>query len=67
MSKITKDTKISELLVNPKAQKVLGKYHLPCLSCPMARFEMERLKIGEVCEIYNIDLKSLLKELNELK
>jgi len=64
-NKITKDTFISEILEYPKAKKILAKYNLPCLNCPMAVFEMGALKIGEVCKMYNIDLKKLLKELNK--
>jgi hypothetical protein len=29
--------------------------------------EMDKLKIGEVCEMYGLDLEGLLKELNKLK
>ncbi len=64
MPKITKDTTLDELLNNPKAQEILAKYNLPCLSCPFAKLEMENLKIGEVCKMYNIDFQKLLKELD---
>jgi hybrid cluster-associated redox disulfide protein len=63
--KITSDTTISEILKYPELGEILLKYNLPCLSCPMAKFEIENLKIGEVCKIYGIDLEKLLKELNE--
>jgi len=65
-TKITEDTILAEILKHPKANKILVKYQLPCLHCPMAAQEMEVLKIGEVTEIYGIDLESLLKELNEI-
>jgi hybrid cluster-associated redox disulfide protein len=64
MNKITKDTILSEILELKGAEKILGKYNLPCLSCPMAKFEVEKLKIGEVCETYGINLEELLKDLN---
>ena len=64
--KITEDTKLSELLENPKAVEVLAKYNLPCLSCPFAQLEMDKLKLGKVCKMYKINLKSLLTELNKL-
>ena len=63
---ITKDTLLCEILDYPKTKEILEKYNLPCLDCPFAIFEMGSLKIGEVCEMYNIDLKNLLKELNEV-
>ena len=64
--KITKDTTLAEILKHSEAEKILAKYNLPCLGCPFAKFEMENLKIGEVCKTYNIDLKNLLKELNKI-
>jgi len=66
MPKITKDTTLAELLKYQELEKILIKYNLPCLDCPFAKFEMENLKIGEVCKMYNIDLKNLLKELNKV-
>ncbi|MDD3735375.1 MAG: disulfide oxidoreductase [Candidatus Pacebacteria bacterium] len=64
--KITKNTTISEILKIPGAETVLIKYNLPCLSCPMAKFEIENLEIGDVANIYNLNLKEILKELNKL-
>jgi len=63
-NRVTEETTLSEILERPKGKKILAKYNLPCLGCPMAAFEMGTLKIGEVCKIYNIDLKNLLQELN---
>lgn len=63
--KITEDTTLAEILERPKASKILEKYNLPCLHCPMAAYEMGMLKIGEVARMYGIDLKNLLKELNK--
>jgi len=63
-NRVTEETTLSEILERPKGKKILAKYNLPCLGCPMTAFEMGTLKIGEVCKIYNIDLKNLLQELN---
>jgi hypothetical protein len=63
--KVTKKTKLSKLIDDKKAQKVLEKYDFPCLSCPHARIEMESLELGSVCEMYDIDSVKLIKELNE--
>jgi len=63
--KITKDTSLAEILKLPGAEEILAKYNLPCLSCPLAKFEIGDLKIGQVCKTYGIDIESLLKELNE--
>jgi hybrid cluster-associated redox disulfide protein len=63
--KIDSETTLKEILENSELAEVLEKYGLPCLSCPMAKFEMEKLKIGQVCQIYGLDLQRLLKELNQ--
>lgn len=67
MPKITKNTILAEILKIPGAEKTLVKYNLPCLFCPMAKFEVGNLKIGQVCKLYNIDIEKLLKELNEIQ
>ena len=64
--KFTKETTLAEILKNPEAEKILSKYNLPCLTCPYARYEIAELRIGQVCEMYQINLKALLKELNQL-
>lgn len=64
--KITQDTTLSEILNISGAEKVLAKYSLPCLTCPHAQMEMNSLKIGEITKMYNLDLKRILKELNQL-
>lgn len=63
--KITKDTKLSEIIGKPGAEGILKKHSFPCVSCPFAKMEMEQLKLGEVCEAYGVDAEKLLKELNE--
>ena len=65
--KITEDTILDRILENPKAVEILAKYNVPCLGCPFAQLEVDKLKLGEVCKMYKIDLKSLLKELNKVK
>lgn len=64
MEKVKEDTILAEILKNPELVKVLEKYNLPCLSCPFAKMEMENLKIGDVCKMYDIDVEKLLKDLN---
>jgi len=59
-----KDTTLAEILKKPENKKILAKYNLPCLTCPFASLEMEDLKIGKICEMYKIDIDSLLKDLN---
>jgi len=63
--KFTKNSSLSEILEKKGMEEILAKYNLPCLTCPMARFEIEGLKLGQVCETYGIDIKKLLEELNK--
>ncbi len=65
MAKITRNTTLAEVLKQPGADRILEKYKIPCLHCPMAVYEMGILKIGEIAKTYNIDLKALLAELNK--
>ncbi len=62
--KINKNTTLKEILSKAGSQKIMAKYGVPCLSCPMANYEINELKIGQVAKIYSLDIKGLLKELN---
>ena len=62
--KFTKNSSLAEILTLKEGEKILAKYNLPCLSCPMAKLEMENLKIGDICKLYKIDFLKLSKELN---
>jgi hypothetical protein len=65
-NKITENTTIKDILKVKGGEEILGKYRLPCLSCPMASLELTELEIGKVCKMYGLDLKNILKEINEL-
>lgn len=64
---ITKNTTLGEILKLKNAEEILGKYRVPCITCPMAKMEMDTLEIGQIAEMYGIDLENLLKELNKLQ
>jgi len=64
--KFTKDTPLAYVLGDPKKEKILSKYNLPCLGCPYAQEEKEELKLGQICEMYGIKLEALLEDLNKL-
>jgi len=66
MRKINKNSTLAEILKYPGTKEILAKYKLPCLSCPMAAFELGKLKLGEVCKMYNISFENLLGELNSV-
>jgi hypothetical protein len=65
--KITNKTKLGKIIEIEGAHDVLSKHSVPCVSCPMAQFEMNELTIGQICDNYGINEKELLDELNKLK
>jgi len=65
--KITKTTILAKIMEKEGAGKILMENGVLCLSCPMAQFELDKLKIGEVCKMYGLNLEKILKELNKNK
>ena len=65
-NKINQNTTLEKVLEYKGSEKVLGKYNVPCLTCPFAKMEMGELKIGDICRNYNINMEELIKALNEL-
>ncbi len=61
---ITGEMVISEILSIPGTKEVLAEYQLPCLSCALGTFEVDFLRLKEVATSYNLDLESLLIDLN---
>jgi hypothetical protein len=62
---VTEETRLGELLENPRALSILAKHGLPCLSCPAISFETGFLRLGQVAKLYGLDVKAIIKELNE--
>ncbi|MFA5301050.1 MAG: hypothetical protein WC389_22890 [Lutibacter sp.] len=65
--KITAKTTLAKILEQKGGDKVLAENGVPCLSCPMASMEIDKLQIGQVCTMYNLDLEKILEELNGKK
>ena len=65
IGKINAGTTLAKIVEKKGAAEVLNENGVPCLSCPMAPFEMSDLKIGEVCKTYGLNLKEILKDLNK--
>lgn len=63
--KITEFTTLKDILNLETGEDVLKKHGVPCMSCPMAALELNILTIGEVCQIYKLNLEKILEELNE--
>ncbi len=62
--KITAKTKLGQIIKIKSGSEILAKNNVPCLSCPMASFEIDKLEIGKVCKMYGLNLEKILKELN---
>lgn len=65
--KITKDTTLKEILGVKGIEKILIKNNVPCVTCPFAKMEMEKLTLGNICKIYNIKIEKLLEDLENFK
>ncbi|MFH1316499.1 MAG: hypothetical protein ABII01_03210 [Candidatus Woesearchaeota archaeon] len=65
--KVEENTVLGEIIKIEGAEEVLMKNSVPCVTCPMAKMELDALKIGQVCDMYGLDKVKILKELNELK
>lgn len=63
--KIGESSTLQNILKQAKAQEILSKHGVPCITCPMAKFEIDKLQIGEVCKMYGINLQELLNDLNK--
>ncbi len=57
-------TTLKKIIEKKGGAEVLVKNSVPCLSCPMSQFEIDKLEIGKVCKMYGLNLKKILKELN---
>jgi len=63
--RITEDTTLEDILRHPETSSILVKHGIYCPTCPFARFEMGKLRIGDVARTYRVNINNLLKELNE--
>ncbi|MDD5750815.1 MAG: hypothetical protein PHU56_04230 [Candidatus Pacebacteria bacterium] len=63
---INSKTSLSEIFDLAGAEEILARYKVPCLTCPMAQYEMKSLTLGDICKMYGIDQKGLIADLNKL-
>jgi hypothetical protein len=61
---ITKNTTLEKIIKQKGGEKILHKNNVPCMSCPYSSFEIDKLKIGDVCKMYGLNISKILKELN---
>lgn len=67
ITKTTNKTTLAKIIEKKDGAKILMENNVPCLACPMSQFEIDKLEIGEVCKMYDLDLNKILKELNNEK
>ena len=65
VTKVTEKTTLRKIIEQKGGAEVLSENGVPCLGCPMAEMEIDRLKIGKVCKMYGLNLEKILKELNK--
>ena len=63
--KVTEKTTLEKIIDKKGGEEILAKHGVPCVSCPMAQFELSKLKIGEVCKMYGLLLEDILRDLNK--
>lgn len=63
---IDKNTKLIDLLDSPKLVEVLQQHNIPCLFCPFSLLEAQYLTLTQVCQMYDLDIASLLQDLNKI-
>ena len=64
MDKITKKSTLKEILSLKNGAQVLADFDVPCMGCAFARFEMDKLTLADICQMYDLDLDGILKKLN---
>ena len=62
----TKETTLKQILeAGQEKEAVLHEFGVPCVTCPFAKVEMDKLTIGDICSMYHLDLEGILKKLNQ--
>ena len=47
-------------------KKILTNHRVPCVTCPLAKVEMDNLEIGYICSMYGLNEKELLLNINKI-
>ena len=64
--KVDEHTKLGKILKIRGMEKILTKFSVPCVSCPMAKMEIDNLEIGDVCNMYGLNTKELILDINKI-
>ncbi len=62
--KYDEKTTLAKALDAIDGPEILAKYHVPCLGCHFASQELNSLTLKDIHDAYGVDLKSILKDLN---
>ena len=62
----TKKSTLKEIIENNKEnEEILHNNGVPCITCPFAKMEMDKLTLEQICNTYELDLEKILKDLNK--
>ena len=64
LEQITESTSLDKLVSNERIYPILQKYGVPCIDCPMMQDEFDQLNLKKVCELYGINYKKIIEEIN---
>lgn len=60
-------TTLAKILELENGREILSKHGVPCVSCAMAKQEIDFLTIGEVADMYGLDKEKIIEDLNKNK
>lgn len=63
--KVAESTTLKDIVEIEQGEDILKKHGVPYMTCPMAAQELNTLTIGEITQIYRLNLDKILKELNK--
>ena len=64
LEKVTEQTLLGEVINDERIIPILKKYNFPCVSCPLAQYELEKLKVIDIAKFYGINAEEVIKEIN---
>jgi len=64
LEKVTEDSMLGRIIHDERIIPLLEKYNFPCVGCPLAQYELEKLKVVEIAKFYGINAEEMIKEIN---
>jgi hybrid cluster-associated redox disulfide protein len=61
----TKKSTLKEIIENnSKNEEILHENGVPCITCPFAKMEMDKLTLEQICNTYELNVEKILEVLN---